>query len=269
MKMMKSLLLFGVFFASLSLFAAELVGKVTRVSDGDTVWVTDASGKKEKIRLDRIDAPESQQEYGSEATKALTRLVGNQKVRVEYEKRDQYGRILGIIYATTNGVANVDINLVMVATGNAWHYSYFDKTKAYADAEKAAREAKRGLWSKPRPVNPYEFRKKRNEIGKETAANTPAEKVESEKEQMCGFAQYEQEQMDAWNRGERIEYNPGGAMPVSKRQAAPVCIPWPETGYWLNTNSNIRHNKKCPNYRKTRGYPCFEEDGKPCKICGG
>lgn len=69
--------------------------------------------------------------------------------------------------------------------------------------------------------------------------------------------------------GKREEYSAGNAQPVSSRKAAPVCDKWPETGYWLNSNSNKRHNKNCPNYRKTRGYPCEKNEGKPCGICGG
>jgi len=49
----------------------------------------------------------------------------------------------------------------------------------------------------------------------------------------------------------------------------PVCDKWQDTGYWLNTNSNKRHNRNCPNYRKTRGYPCEKDEGRPCGICGG
>ena len=44
-------------------------------------------------------------------------------------------------------------------TGNAWHYSYHDKTPAYVEAENDARAAKRGLWAAPDPVNPYQWRK--------------------------------------------------------------------------------------------------------------
>ena len=74
---------------------------------------------------------------------------------------------------------------------------------------------------------------------------------------------------DSYFSGVREEYRAGGAMPVSSRKAAPVCDKWPETGWWLNTNSMKRHNKGCPNYRKTRGYPCRKDEGSPCGICGG
>ena len=47
----------------------------------------------------------------------------------------------------------------MVQSGFAWHYSYYDKTPAYIEAEKRARAEKQGLWQDPAPINPFEFRK--------------------------------------------------------------------------------------------------------------
>ena len=69
-------------------------------------------------------------------------------------------------------------------------------------------------------------------------------------------------------KGERKEYFAGRG-PMSGRIAAPVNDDWPETGYWLSTNSGARHNKHCENYRKTRGYPCKKSEGRPCGKCGG
>ena len=129
--------------------AATLEGKVTKVSDGDTIWVG-----RVKIRLDRIDAPESDQEYGKESAKHLRDLILGKDVKVEYEKRDRYGRVVGLVY-----LGGKDVNLEMVATGNAWHYSHFDKTPAYAEAQKSAREQNLGLWENPNPINPFEWRK--------------------------------------------------------------------------------------------------------------
>lgn len=74
---------------------------------------------------------------------------------------------------------------------------------------------------------------------------------------------------DSYFSGNREEYSAGGAMPVGSRKAAPVCDKWPDTGWWLSTNSNKRHNRKCENYRKTRGYPCRKDEGSPCGKCGG
>ena len=142
---------------AMNVVGATIQGKVTRVSDGDTVWVADVAGKH-KIRLVKIDAPESDQPYGKESTKSLSRLVYGKEVEVEWTEKDRYGRILGIIYLKRDA-GKVDVNLEMVKTGNAWHYSYHDKTQLYIDAEKEARSAKRGLWAAPDPINPYQWRR--------------------------------------------------------------------------------------------------------------
>ena len=135
----------------------SIVGTVTRVSDGDAIWVTDSAGKH-KIRLDKIDAPESDQVFGKEAAQYLKDLVYGEEVEVRWAAKDKYGRILGIVYLKReNGM--VEVNLTMVKNGCAWHYSYHDKTPAYAEAEKDARKNRRGLWTSDSPVNPYRWRK--------------------------------------------------------------------------------------------------------------
>ncbi len=42
-----------------------------------------------------------------------------------------------------------------------------------------------------------------------------------------------------------------------------------ETGYWMSSKTKVRHNKRCRNYRRVKGYPCGPNDGRPCKACGG
>ena len=152
--------------ALVAAFAASgktLEGEVTRVSDGDTIWVKGSGeqGKGVKVRLDRIDAPESKQDYGFEAKEYLNGRIGGKTVKVEWQKKDPYGRILGIVY-----LDGVDINLEMVATGNAWHYAHFDQTPEYAEAEKSARAARIGLWAGDSPISPYDFRRGRFPEGK-------------------------------------------------------------------------------------------------------
>ena len=135
--------------------AQSIVGKVTRVSDGDTIWVNDRHGRH-KVRLNRIDAPESNQPFGDESTAHLRSLIGDKDVRIEYKSTDRYGRILGIVF-----LGETDINLLMVRDGFAWHYRHFDKTPSYSSAENEARVAKRGIWAEPAPVSPHEWRKRK------------------------------------------------------------------------------------------------------------
>ena len=54
---------------------------ITRVSDGDTIQLLDLEGVRHKVRLAKIDAPESKQEWGREAAEMLRGLVGDKMVR--------------------------------------------------------------------------------------------------------------------------------------------------------------------------------------------
>jgi endonuclease YncB( thermonuclease family) len=153
---MKKLLLLSLLLLSLSAFSAEIIGKVVGVSDGDTITVLDDMDQgKFRIRLDKIDAPEKKQAFGNKAKQFLSTLIFGKKVSIRFKSIDNYGRVLGIIYCDGK-----EINLVMVQSGYAWHYSYYDKTPAYIQAEKDARAEKKGLWQDPNPINPFEYRKK-------------------------------------------------------------------------------------------------------------
>ncbi len=137
----------------LATYSATLTGRVVKVSDGDTITVLDAVNVQHKIRLYGIDAPEKKQAFGQVSKKHLSSLVAGKAVRVEYSKKDKYGRILGTVF-----VGDTDINLKMIADGMAWHYKKFDKTPAYAKAEDAARSKRLGLWHDPKPIEPEAFR---------------------------------------------------------------------------------------------------------------
>ena len=146
-----------------------IIGLCTKVIDGDTIHVVTGGNVRFKVRLERIDAPEKDQPYGKEATDYLVKLIKGKTVRVEWVKKDQYGRILGIVYYDQPGNPNSkqnrqDINLTMVSTGNAHHFKYFDQTPAYSAAESAAKEKKLGLWVSDNVISPYEWRKNKRKI---------------------------------------------------------------------------------------------------------
>ena len=152
---MKPLFLLSLLLLSLSLFSAEIIGKVVGVSDGDTITVLDDMDQgKFRIRLNKIDAPEKKQAFGNKAKQFLSTLIFGKKVSIRFKSIDNYGRVLGVV-----SLDGKEINLVMVQNGYAWHYSYYDKTPAYIEAEKQARAEKKGLWQDPNPINPYQFRK--------------------------------------------------------------------------------------------------------------
>ena len=135
--------------------AAEFTGRVVGVADGDTATIL--SGRtRYKVRLAEIDAPEKRQAFGMAAKKALSAKIFGQTVRVVWTVRDRYGRTVGTIYLGERW-----INREMVAEGWAWHYRAYSKSQNLADAERAARVKRLGLWADDHPTPPWEFRRRK------------------------------------------------------------------------------------------------------------
>jgi endonuclease YncB( thermonuclease family) len=137
----------------------SISGRVVRIADGDTLTILDANNVQHKIRLQGIDAPERAQGFSRVSRENLSGLVFGQEVRVEYNKTDQYGRLVGKVFA--NGQ---DECLEQVKAGLAWHYKRYEKEQSpsdrqlYTKAEQDARAEKRGLWQDANPVPPWDFR---------------------------------------------------------------------------------------------------------------
>lgn len=132
-----------------------IVGRVVKVSDGDTITVLTASKDQVKVRLHGIDAPESKQAFGEKSRLALAELVAGRDATVTVETKDRYGRVVGRVV-----VDKTDANLAQVKAGMAWWYrAYARKDTALRDAEIAARDAKLGLWIDPNPTPPWDWRK--------------------------------------------------------------------------------------------------------------
>ncbi len=141
---------------TLSLTAAEIIGKVVGVSDGDTITVLDELDKgRFRIRLFGIDCPEKSQDFGQVAKKHLSSLIFGKRVFIRYREIDRYGRVVGKVL-----LDGMDINLEMLKAGLAWHYKRYDNTPEYAEAEKRAKEKRIGLWQQPNPIPPWNFRRK-------------------------------------------------------------------------------------------------------------
>ena len=135
----------------------ELIGKVIKVSDGDTVTILTEDKTQHKIRLNDIDAPEKKQAFGNKSKDNLAKYIAGKTVTVQYQKKDKYKRVLGTIYYN-----NTDINLQQVKDGYAWVYKKYSNNQTYYKAEKLARDKRVGLWIDKNPLEPWEFRKKKN-----------------------------------------------------------------------------------------------------------
>jgi len=84
--------------------ADELLGRVVKITDGDTLVVLLAK-KQIKVRLTDIDAPERKQAFGTRSRQSLAELCAGKDARVAEQGKDRYGRTLGRVYC-----AGVDAN---------------------------------------------------------------------------------------------------------------------------------------------------------------
>jgi endonuclease YncB( thermonuclease family) len=133
----------------------ELTGTVTRVVDGDTLWLkTAADAEPVVIRIEGIDAPESCQPGGPEATAALTELVLNRTVTVRPSARDDWGRTVGKVFDGAR-----DIGDRMVRDGQAWSTRWRYDRGPYVAEERMAQSLKRGLHAAGGAIQPRDFRK--------------------------------------------------------------------------------------------------------------
>lgn len=138
--------------------------RVDRYVDGDTIAV-DMNGNIETIRFIGVDTPETHrpntpvQCYGPEAaayTKGLISRYG--KVRLQADpldtNRDVYGRLLRYVYLPDGTL--VEEKIIQDGYGFAYLDFPFSKKAQFADAQKDAQAAKRGLWRVCQPtVNKY------------------------------------------------------------------------------------------------------------------
>ena len=126
------------------------VARVVRVNDGDTVTVS-IDGRREKIRLIGIDAPEmGQGPWGERAKRHLDYIFySSRNVYLEYdvERRDKYGRLLAYIRAADGRLVNAE----MLRDGYAVLFTFPPNVKhaeEFTLAQRKARERRLGIWGK-------------------------------------------------------------------------------------------------------------------------
>lgn len=139
-----------------------VTGVVVSVADGDTVTV-EADGRRERVRLLGIDAPELGHESGASksavpaecgaqsARAALVETVMGQVVRVSSDdphvaSRDRFGRLLGYVETATGDVGE---RQVRSGWAEAWAPLTADRPgrmARYEDAQRQARAERAGAW---------------------------------------------------------------------------------------------------------------------------
>jgi micrococcal nuclease len=132
-------------------------GKVVGVTDGDTITVLHA-GRGEGIRLYGIDCPEKRQAFGSKAKQATSVLSFGKGAQAEPVDVDRYGPTVALVT-----VGDILVNEELVRQGLTWVYNQYCTRPVCAEWKRLEAEAwaaRRGLWSVPKPVAPWEFRRR-------------------------------------------------------------------------------------------------------------
>lgn len=150
--MRKGVVLFAILLASISIAVIALppydppsiVGRVSRVIDGDTIEVSILQipetladvlqvGTTVAVRYIGVDAPEKETPEGQIATSLNRALVAGKKVYLELDEqvRDHYGRLLAYVYLDPYGYLMVNAILVSTCVISAYPPSAFSGTDRY------------------------------------------------------------------------------------------------------------------------------------------
>ena len=131
-------------------------GKVIKVADGDSITILH-QGKKLRIRLAEVDAPEHGQPYWKKSRQALENHVLNKKILVEEFDVDQYDRLVGHVY-----IDDLWVNGELVRQGNAYVYTDYAVSAKLFKYQQAAKKNRLGVWQLPEQqrVKPWLWRKK-------------------------------------------------------------------------------------------------------------
>jgi endonuclease YncB( thermonuclease family) len=134
--------------------------RVDQVLDGDSLRLS-CRGKVKEVRLHCIDAPERDQLPWGNQSRSHLRKIAPREVDLVALELDRFGRTVGDVYAP--GAGRRLLNLEQVRAGQAAVYAHYCTDGRYLRAQREAREARRGIWSRPgEQQTPWTFRHRRS-----------------------------------------------------------------------------------------------------------
>ena len=129
------------------------------IHDGDTLSIrcgTPGQYRVERVRLAAIDAPEHRQAFGQRARQNLARLCFRQQARITPVDRDRYGRTVAHVQCRGESTARAQVR-----AGLAWVYTPAAREHPQLVAlQRQAQASGTGLWSQPRPLAPWDYRRR-------------------------------------------------------------------------------------------------------------
>jgi len=128
-------------------------GKVVEVVDGNTLKIEIDGEGVVKFKLEDVDCPEVQQQFGDEAKSYTEKLVYKKKVEVEYTGKDRWGNRLAIVKFKRDK----NLNEILIREGYAWANPSSNNEYKYMQGQ--AKNNKEGLWTSSDPTPPWIFRR--------------------------------------------------------------------------------------------------------------
>lgn len=135
-----------------------------KVVDGDTIYGITEEGDTLKVRLWGIDCPEQGQPYGDSATQFVKERCEGKQVSIHKVNTDRYGRIVARVFFPFKYIAghtkNIGIETLLLSSGLAWwDIRYAPDEEGYHHSMETAQVHNLGIWSIPRAIAPWEWRK--------------------------------------------------------------------------------------------------------------
>lgn len=148
---------------------------VLEIQDGDSFTMRSDDGRRLRIRVSGIDAPERRQPWADASRRNLAETLRAGRIRLEPVKQDAFGRTVArvLVVDDADGTER-DVGLEQVRAGLAWHFVRYAsdqgaaEARRYARAEREARQARVGLWVDPTPEAPWAYRSRlrRDEVSR-------------------------------------------------------------------------------------------------------
>jgi len=146
--------------------AALIEGKVVAIKEGDVIVVR-VKNRPIALRIYGIDCPELPQEFGEEAKDYTFRKCFNRDVTYRMRGMDKEGRTIAEVQLPKNS----NLGWEILRSGFAWwDRENAPKQEVLGKLEEEARQAKRGLWAKPNPTSPWDWRQEKARKEHEAAA---------------------------------------------------------------------------------------------------
>lgn len=143
---------------------AAIEGGALDVQDGDSFLLRADDGRRVRVRVSGIDAPERAQPYADVSRRHLGDLLRGRRVRLEPVKQDVFDRTVARVIVLDGEPPGQDAGLAQIEAGLAWHFARYradqsaEDARDYARAEREARARGAGLWHDAAPEPPWDFR---------------------------------------------------------------------------------------------------------------